>query len=136
MVDFLRSFNRAFGISYKAPFKNVSAKRANKMKLLNSLPLVGIITGVGILVKSQEESGRKLLATRAILCGSIIGLPIVFALDLISSLSTQIVQARKSDEEIKSRTSFNAVKEDFDAAVLKFEKKKAKKEAKKLKNSQ
>ncbi len=100
----LHVFNAGFGITYKSDrlltnmVKPVRTTKAdNLMKLISSIPILGL--GMIIFFKKNydiagKERGRALLA-RGILCGLGVGIPIVLALDIIASVSTQIHQARK-----------------------------------------
>ncbi len=94
----LKNFNVAFGITYKSTSRiSGSTKEENKRKLLLSIPVLGIICAIyqKKSANRQGEVGVNSKLARGILCGLVVGMPIVLALDIIASISTQIHQARK-----------------------------------------
>lgn len=97
MIQKTERFNAGFGITLNRPLCRDYVWRdratANRAKLILSIPIVGVIYSISIMLHQdfKNKTGKSMAVLRGILCGSIVGIPVCLALDIVGMI-TQVRQ--------------------------------------------
>jgi hypothetical protein len=121
MIGRFDSFNAGFGVCFKNPRYNGSERGEyvhfhrsdnNFCKLFNSIPIFALVLGINRLVQNRNDKkvdpnfylsvGERTLTLRSFLYGSVLGIPVGVALDLVGMV-TQVKYA--IDNRPKSSTN-------------------------------
>lgn len=93
-IDTFSAFNQAFGISYVKTYLE-SALSTNFRKFMYSIPGVGIAY-ICLEYHFYQGDITSFKIARVALASSIVGLPVLFATDVIASVGPQMIYAIKT----------------------------------------
>ena len=84
-LEGLKKFNAGYGFPFHKEARDKGKRGDIKFKLFLTVPFLSIILTKGKIPLKEEPA----CCSRTILASTIVGLPIVFALDIIATLFTQ-----------------------------------------------